>query len=131
MIKVISVLLIGTLVTSNIFAVEAGDYCIGGKCYSKLKPRNIKKKKDILKVDDEYKLDVTMEMEKQRIDGKKPIIVDSGFDEDGEYTELVSYYKIPNELSEVEESVPKFFCPDKKTLHCDNISPTESDCKCV
>jgi hypothetical protein len=130
MIKAISLLLISTITTTNLFAVETGDYCIGGKCYSKLKPRKIKKEK-ILKVDDNYELDVSMEIEKQKAEGKKPIIVDSGFDENGEYFENLSYYNVPNELEEIENTAPKFFCPDKKTLYCAKTTPTENDCRCV
>jgi len=129
MIKAISLLIISTITTTSLFAVETGDYCIGGKCYSKLKPRKIKKEK-ILKVDDSYELDVSMEIEQQKADGKKPIIVDSGFDEDGEYFETSSYYNVPSELGVVKDTAPKYFCPDKKTLYCADKT-NESDCKCV
>ncbi len=132
MIKAISLLLISTITISNLFAVEAGDYCIGGKCYSKLKPRKkIKIEKKILKVDDNYELDVSMEIEQQKADGKKSIIVDSGFDDQGEYFENSSYYNVPNELEDIKDTAPKYFCPDKKTLYCADITSTESDCKCV
>jgi hypothetical protein len=132
MIKAILLLLIGTLTTNNLFAVEAGDYCIGGKCYSKrIKPKDIKKRKDILKVDDSYELGVSMEIEQQIAEGRKAIIVSAGVNEDGEYDETYSYYNLPNELEETQETVPKFFCPDKKTLYCDKTTPTESDCRCV
>jgi len=129
MIKAISPLIISTLATSNLFATQAGDYCINGQCYSKnIKP---KKREKILKVDDSYQLDVSMEIEKQIAEGRKPIIVSTEIDENGEYTEAYSYYNLPNELEEEKEATPKFFCPDKKTLYCDKTTPTESDCRCV
>lgn len=131
MIKAISLLLIGALASTNLSAVEAGDYCIGGQCYSKLKPKKIKKEKEILEVDDSYELDVSMEIEQQRADNKKAIIVDTGFDEHGEYYENSSYYTVPNQLGEVEETAPKYFCPDKKTLYCDNTTSAENNCRCV
>ena len=141
MIKMVSLLLIGTLATTNLFAVAEGDYCVGGKCYSpliqKLKRlkelRKIKEKKDkdILKIDDSYELDVSMEIEQQKADGKQFIIVNSGFDEHGEYTETFVYANILNESTKNNDSVPKFFCPDKKTLYCDEITPTVTNCRCV
>ena len=131
MIKVISLLLIGTLATTNLSAIEAGDYCIGGKCYSKLKPRETKKRQEILKIDDSYELEISMEIEKQKIDGKKPIIIDSGFDEYGKYTETFIYANISSRLTKDEEKAPKYFCPDKKTLYCDDIAPNHNDCRCV
>ena len=132
MIKAISLLLIGTLATSNLVAVEAGDYCKDGKCYSKrIQPKRIQKKRDILQVDDNYDLDISMEIERQIAEGRKPIIVSAGFDENGEYDESYSYFTIPNELDEAKETAPKYFCPDKKTLYCADTTPTESDCKCV
>jgi hypothetical protein len=131
MIKAISLILISTLATSNLFAVEAGDFCIGGQCYSKIiKPKKIKQKEEILKVDDNYDLDVSMEIEQQIAEGAKPIIVSAGVDENGEYNEAYSYYNLPNELDEEKETTPKYFCPDKKTLYCADTT-TKNDCKCV
>ena len=130
--KTISMLLIGTLATSNLLAMEAGAYCKDGKCYAKrIQPKSIKKKENILTVDISYELDVRMEIEKQLAEGRKPIIVNAGVDENGEYNESYSYFTIPNELNEAKEATPKYFCPDKKTLYCADSQPTEDDCKCV
>jgi hypothetical protein len=136
----VSLLLIGTLTTSNLFAVAEGDYCVGGKCYSPLIERikrlkELKKRQKIedstiLKVDESYELDISMGIEQQKADGKSSVIVNTGFDADGDYTETFIYINILNDSKE-EDVTPKFFCPDKKTLYCEKITPTSSNCKCV
>jgi len=130
--RISSTVIIALSLTTNLFSQTSGVPCTGDNCRASIiqAPVKISPQKDELKIDDSYRLEVAMEIEKSKADGKTRVVVESGYDSNGEYYETESYDNVIPNYPEIKLALKQDCKDQEKVLAC--IEQIKKDeCRCA